>query len=263
MSTKTDDAIPAGSFSPADVEAGELDTTDVVEAPAADPVATDPEPATPVADPKEDQFQNAQKLIGKQGAELGELRKIVESQSEMLKGLQPKVLEGPSLDEQLAEIQAQVDAGELDYGEALLKSSKISQEFTRQEVSSVFEQNRSAEQSAKVQQEFHKKYPDFAPTLESGQLEVYKADNPIHDDFSAYLEHKLQQGMSDVEAKIAAAKEEGRTEGAKLAQADKAAGKVLGKSGVGVRDAQPTSKSLGKAGRQSLMESALAKVRGA
>lgn len=192
-------------------------------------------------------YQALEKDHGRLGTEVGSLRTQADVQTKqtelLLNQLQQlsraQQAQGPGaepdFDAALAALTEKVEAGDIDIATALKQTALL----TAQQAAGIADQKVrqvAAEREAKaIQSNFVKANPDFLELRKSGQLEALKAENPMHDDFSAYFAYKQRQTLSDVDAKVKAAMEAGRQEGAKLAAGAEAAGRVLGKTGASPR----------------------------
>lgn len=255
---KKEDVIPTGSEVPAE-ESGQTS----VEVPAAEVGQTAPEGEQNTETPKKEddtsdsealkkQIANLEKVLGRQGKELGDLKKGKESKEEE----PPK-----DYDALEADITDKLDAGEIDLKTALRQMNKLATERGAQMATQSFLEQQRQQASAKMVNEFKQKNPDFEEVLESGELDKIIQDNPLHDDFSAYHEYKLRQTQAQLDDQLKAAKEEGKSEGMKLASESSNASKVLGKRGDAMRSQNSNKQPANRAETKRAMLDALKAAR--
>lgn len=252
MATDNKDVIPAGS--PVPEKSGEADVSAAQDTPA------------PVEDPKlqdkpndemtslKEQLANAEKLIGRQGKELGELRNEYKALSESAQKA-ADASNDPGYDTRLAEIQSQVDNGDIDFGQALSLTAQLSAEMGAAQAANEFKGQMQRTKEQEVQAKFLQDNPDFTELDQSGALDEIMAGNPMHDKFSAYFELKAKQTETKMAEAIEAARKEGEQQGAKEREAAGKAEGVLGKKGSGVRDkTQRTSYKNAAERKQAMIE---------
>jgi K+-transporting ATPase c subunit len=177
------------------------------------------------------QLDHAQSLIGKKSSEIDGLKKQLEAKSQAQQKEEPK-----NFDAIEEELLTKLDEGELGLKDALRQMNRIA---TERGVQLATEQYRAEQNQAKSQEaidKFIQENPDFEEMKANGDLEVFKKNNPIHDDFSAFLEAKQQQTLQTMEEKIAEARKAGEEDGMRIASESSNASKVLGKKGDEVRD---------------------------
>ena len=197
-----EDQIPAGAEVPAE-ETGETTTT---EEPSQD--------QQPDVAALQQQIANLEKLVGRQGEELGTYRKQVQAQPQ-----EPEE-DKPSFDDLEAEIMDKLDEGELDVNEAMRQIAKLASERGAETAISRMTQQQQEERLSAAVQQFMKEHSDFEQLKESGALQREIEANPIHDEFSAYYALKAKQ-----------AEEAGKQKGMEIASESNNAQKVIGKSG--------------------------------
>lgn len=189
-----------------------------------------PEPSTAQQDDPivklESRLRQKESMIGKQGNEIGALRKELE-------GLRAQITpKGPSEQDMLADLYRKMDSGEIDIANGMQQALQLNSNLTAKQVMSQFQEQQRQQKIMDVQQKFIEKNPDYQEVLESGALDKYLSEDPLADEYTAFKMYKADQRLAESEkaaqAKIAAAKEEG----AKLAKGAEAAGKVLGKQGA-------------------------------
>jgi hypothetical protein len=216
------------------------------------------------ADELANAYSELETRFGKQGSELGDLRKTVNTLTEQMTNAQKGTKEAATAKESAFDYQAQVDEiyrkvdnGELSVEEALRDSNALTaqlvEQMASQKTQAAINQARSESEAETIKSEFLKDHPDFYELQQSGALEEIKATSPLHDDFSAYFALKAAQ-----------AKEEGKKELERLMKgADPAAQAAMG-SGAAIRqtNTRPTKPLSSVEMRQSMMGT-LAKVRGA
>ena len=247
MVKKEEKNIPSGSEVP--VNAGETQDAGTNDA----GTKTEEKPNEEVKSLQE-QLANSQKLIGKQGTELGELRQQQQAMSEQMTAKADEN-KGDDYEMRLSQIQEQVESGEIDFGQALSLTARLSAEMGANQASTAFKLDMEQRESRKVQADFLDANPDFTELQQSGALNDLKTANPMHDDVSAYYEFKrteLEQSMADA---VAAAKAEGEQSGANMADQARKAGNVIGKQGAGVRDQnKPTTFNSPQEKKEAMVE---------
>lgn len=241
---KTNQNIPAGSEVPV------VETPGQTAEPAGTPPAAQAGDNTPVADSGADragdmkslqeQLANAQKLLGRQGKELGELRQSYTALSEKAQKA-ADTSSNPDFDTRLADIQAQVDSGDIDFGQALRLTAQLSAEMGASQAATNIQGQLRQDENRKIQQAFLDANPEFTELVETGALDEIKAANPLHDDVSAYYEYQAVKTRADMAAAIEKARQEGEQKGVKEADQVRNAQKVLGKQGDAVRNTQAKS----------------------
>jgi len=214
-------------------------------------------------------YQDLEKDHGRLGTEVGNLRKQTEFQQKQnelilnkLGNAQPdKNVAAPDFDAQLNELASKVESGDIDIATALKQSTAITEKKLAVVMDQKLSQVQTQTHADKAKEQFLQKYPDFNAVVQSGLLEPIKADNPIHDNVTAYLELKRQEAVVKGDAAIQEALERGKQEGAKLTAGANAASQVLGKTGASTRAAiNPKPSTEGE--RLEGMAGVLAKVRG-
>ena len=254
---KTKEQIPAGSGVPEST--GQTNTTE--QAPATDTTTTSPDTTTTTeAKPEKDvsamekQLSNLEKVIGRQGEELGKLRKEKESKSTQS--------EAPDYDQMEAEIVDKLDAGELDLATAMRKISQLSSKRGAEEAVSLIEQSQQKNQNEAAVNKFRQDNPDYDTLVQDGALDPIMQSNPLHDTFSAYLEYKRNELASNMEQKIAEAKQAGEKTGAELAAEANKASSVIGGRGNDVRETNKQTNFSNRNEMKSAMAEALRTARG-
>jgi predicted RNA-binding protein YlqC (UPF0109 family) len=229
------------------------------------PESTDPEKGTQEPESKEDiaavlekRLKESQSMIGKQGNNIGALKKELEAlRAEIAESRKPPP--GPSDDQVLSDLYAKMDAGEIDIATGMQQALAINSKLTANQVMQQFRQEQQRNKVSEIQGQFLQKNPDYQEALESGELQKYLDEDPLADEYAAYLQYKADARVAELEkaaeARVAAAKEEG----AKLARGAEASGKVLGKQGA---SSVPTPKPQGPwKNNQDASAAMLAKLR--
>lgn len=189
-------------------------------------------------------YQSLEGKLGDQGNELGTARatnKLLTDQIETAKQeAEEKAKAGETAptdyEAQLTEIYKQVNAGDITIEDAMQKSNAITAEAAATKAAAASAETLEAtlqERDAQaIQKDFLKDHSDFEEIRNSGKLETIKEESGgMHDDFSAYFA-----------LKATTAKEEGKTEAAKLAAGDEATKTVLTKPGESIQQAnKPTT----------------------
>lgn len=200
------------------------------------------------------QIANLEKVLGKQGKELGDLRKQ-NTQSTQQKE-EPK-----DYDALEADIVDKLDAGELDLKSALRQMNQLASERGAMQATAQFAEEQNKERSQKAISQFKQENPDFDDVLESGALDGIIEKNPLHDEFSAYQEYKRNELQKDLESKLEQARNEGRETGMKIANESENPGKVLGKKGDSTRTTQKPKQYQNRDETRSAMMDALKTAR--
>jgi len=178
-------------------------------------------------------YQNLESKLGEQGNELGTERAAKNAALHEIEGLKATAAETAKADQtpgegdyetQLADIYKKLNDGDITVEDAMQKSNTLTAEMATdiavQKATQGFESTLQDRDAKGIQDQFLKDHPDFAELRDSGKLEEIKGQSPMHDDFSAYFA-----------LKATTAKEEGKTEAAKLAAGDEATKTVLTKPG--------------------------------
>jgi hypothetical protein len=237
------EAIPAGSlpFGADTSDAGAKAQTDT----AAD-AQTGDQPILGKYKTQEDLIKAHQELesrLGSQGSELGDLRKQSEFLMQQNQALMDKLgttsksdkkndAAAPDFNAQIKDLADKVESGDLDIASALKQQAALTVDKMGQVLDQKLIAAKTQSEADKIRDKFLGEHPDFAEMQKSGRLAQIRAANPIHDDLTAYFEIKRQEAVADVDTKIKTAMEQGRIEGAKLAQGAEAAGRVQGKNGA-------------------------------
>lgn len=187
----------------------------------------------------ENAYKEAESRIGKQGSEVGELRKTNEALAAQLNAMKMEIAKSqqkpePTTDyeQKLADIVSSMEAGDLTIEQAIMESNKITAQKASQEAikqsQSYFQEQLKKQKAETVQSEFIKNNPDFLELQKSGALEAIKQENPMHDDFSALFEYRARQAQEKLKTGIDQTKAEAE-----------ASTKVLKKPGAAIRDTKP------------------------
>jgi len=140
-------------------------------------------------------YGELEKKLGSQGNEVGDLRRKTQelaAQLEETRKAAEAKNEAPKTDhdQMMAEIQKQVDEGELSVEEAIFKTSEITAAKLAEQAAitaqNTINQALQERDQAQAIKEFHQANPKFAEVQASGILEQYKAQNPMEDDLSAF-----------------------------------------------------------------------------
>lgn len=233
---KDENHIPAGSEP---VNPMQTDNPDPAAAATAEPAAPEGQQADPAQQPDNPQagqaddatakfekmLEASQQMIGKQSSEIGELRAKLDEMNT------PKEPEGPSEDQQLQDIYAKMDSGEIEIADGMRQAMQINSQLTTKQVMDQVAQQQEQNEISKVQTKFLEDNPDYNQVVQSGALEPYMKSDPMADEYVAFVRYKADQDkqalQQEYEEKIKAAKEEG----AKMAKGAEGAGKVLGRQG--------------------------------
>lgn len=201
-------------------------------------------------------YLELQNKLSAQGAELGEVRKYAQAIAEQAQQQSQQSAQAPAepatdYEQMLADISRAVDDGDMEPGEAILKSNAITAQMVQgqaqQQINGVLDQATQQFESTLADRDqqsmvdkFNEQNPDFQQLLESGALEPFKQANPMHDDFSAYYAAKADAAFS-----------QGQAEQAKIKAGSEDAGKVLSEPGTAMQT--PKKKPTGEAAIKASM----------
>lgn len=232
MAIREDDAYPVGKELPAE----EADTTPE---PEAKPETMSKSEAQTEAkklagkfntpEELEAAYQELQSTFGRQGSEVGELRKAVDAmKTEMESSRKQSAPPEKSVDDRYAEIEALLDEGEISVREFSTRSREIDK-LARQQEFAQLEQQRQAQE---VTKKFREENPLYDELDQSGDLDRLIQQNPLHDKLSAYYAAMAERAMSEREEAVKAAEEAGKQKGMALAKGSDNAKNVISKPGT-------------------------------
>jgi len=269
--TLPENAIPAGSLPPEQNPTGEPLPGQATKA-AIDQTAKDQLilGKFKTSDEVVPAYQELEKDHGRLGSEVGQLRK----DKEMLMGLinrgaaqqpnqQPATQEpAQDYDKLLEETTNAVEAGDLSVGEGLKKVASLTAQKMAVLAKETYSQLDSARTSKEILSQFQKDNPEFNEALNSGALDAIRAQNPMHDNLSAFYEWKSAKTQADAAQAVKDAYEKGKNEMAELAKGADATGRVLGKSGSEARVTNTNTGPVTEADKIQGMMGALKSARG-
>ena len=214
-------------------------------------------------DDLENAYSELETRLGKQGGELGDLKKQNQALNEQLASLQSaqagkekaETKQDADYQTKIDDIYEQIDNGKISLEEGLRQSNALTaalvETMSAQKASQTVKQVLAEKDAENVQKQFLKDHPDFTELQKSGAFEALKQSNPLHDDFSAYFAIKAAQ-----------AKEEGKAELERLQKGAIPASKVLNNNGSAIRQQSiRPAKILDRAEMRDSMSAALSKVR--
>ena len=215
------------------------------------------------------ELADAQQHIGAQSNEVGETRRQIAFLTDQITNLQKAEPAQPETDYEakITEIGRQLEEGGITSQEALVQTARLTREQTLNAASQEFGKVLTERDTKSIQDQFLKDNPEFTQVLQSGELNAIKAENPLHDDLSAYYVFKgrqeiaaKEQEKAELEARIEEAKKAGAEEQAALDKGKSIAGGkgVLASSGASLQ--HQTTNHKGPATLQTGLD-ALAKVR--
>lgn len=212
---------------------------EAIEAPAAaDPSEVDKRIAT-----LEKMLADSQGMIGKQSGEVGSLRQQLSS---LQQANQPQE---PSLEDQIDEISAKMEEGDIGLREGNKLIAKLSAKMGADSAFQLIGEKQNQEKVSAIHGKFLADNPDFEELRDNGTLQSIIDQDPMADLYSAYQMVKAQRDRETLtatyeqeKAAIAAKIPQAKEEGAKLAQGASEAGKVLGKNGTAARAAAESVK---------------------
>jgi len=191
------------------------------------------------------ELENKLSETGAQNKQLTEL--LLNKNAAPTEPAKPAEPEGPSYDEQLAAIQQDVEDGKLTVAEGIVKSSNLAAEHATQQALTRSEKMQQEKAIKSEQAAFLEQHPDFEELKRTGVLDKVKKNMPhLHDDFSAYFQHKATVAMTEADEARRQGEEKGKQEAARIADGDRRTKKVL----------QQPGKSAAEVGRTTTRKSA-------
>ncbi len=165
-------------------------------------------------------YLELEKKLGSQGSELGKYRSQNELLTRQLADMQQrfesantpaaKQSQDPDFDAMKAQITKAIDSGEISLEEgnarmwdlmdqkATMKAQKAAEKAVM-EARSAFEKAQQDKEAEQIQARFLEKNKDFLAFRDSEDAARIKAENPLHDDVSAYYENKANLAMQKYE----------------------------------------------------------------
>ncbi len=245
------DVIPAGSQPPQE------ETTETKADNISDN-ATEPEKLLGKFNSPEEMatsYKELEDTLGRQGSELGNLRKQMEAMNEDKAVVEADTGQVSDFAEMKSVIETKVEEGEISVSEGMSQMAEITQQQTAaqmEEKFAAYDEKRSAEGQY---EKFINENPEFLEMEESGALNEVMQQNPMHDKFSAFYAVK---GKAESDA----AYERGKEEALKIAKGADGTKSVLSKPGSNSRDVTKPQKGMNDSEKVSGMMSALAAARG-
>jgi len=199
-----------------------------------------------------------------QGGEIGELRaqnkeltgQLVNQGKEADKAVAQAADAPPSTDyeKMQRDIAQRVDAGEIDVGAALQESNALTAQMVQEnaqvqidgameKAQGQFQKTLQDRDNQATYDKFNEQNPEFTQMQQDGTLEKIRAENPMHDDFSAFFQ-----------AKANAAHAAGMAEQAKITAGSENAGQVSADPGTAMQT--PQKKPVGEAAVKASMMAA-------
>jgi len=195
-------------------------------------------------------YNSLETKIGEQGKELGETRgELKDSQAAQQKmsgrieameeagkpATTTKEEPTRDFDKDLSKITEQIDKGEIELSEGIRQSSEITRERTLAEARGIYSELDQEREASRKIDDFKKENADFEQARASGELDVIRQQNPMHDDFSAYYALKAQRAAVAQTTAVEEAYQKGLTEKQKLATGVDVTDDVLKKPGSEMR----------------------------
>lgn len=216
-------------------------------------------------------YMGLESKMGEQGKEMGDLRKQNQEMNAKLFTLVDRLGQqgnttgttepsAPDYDAQVSDIMGKVEEGDLKISEALKKAMDLASAKTLSLAQESFEAMNAQNTAAAAKKAFIEKNPDFIQTQQSGELEKIKAEDPLHDDYSAYFALKARQTALANETAVKEAYEKGKNEQANLEKGVSVTEKVLSGSGTEINQQGPVDPNDDSAMHSSMMGT-LAKFR--
>lgn len=226
---------------------------------------------------EKERYDNLEKKLSEQGAEVGQLRKTTQQLMEENQRLAAQAAElqtqnniatspNPDFEAQIMDIAAKVESGDLPLAEAMRQQAHIAQQQAaqqaEQQAGQLVSQKFAELEQQNIATQFRKDNPDFDEVVNSGALEPIKQSNPVHDNVSAYFAFKAAQAQQAAAETAKQGYEAGRTEQEKLESGKSVAAKTL--SAPGQNAQQPAQQGpLTESQIQASMLNTLKKVRAA
>lgn len=110
--------------------------------------------------------------------------------------------EKPDLDTQFAEINKQLEDGDISLSDAMNKQRQLIEASSQQRLESVMQQQKREADAEKVKGQFLADNPDYTEVLEGGELDPIMQANPVHDEVSAYYHHKWESEKATKEKEV-------------------------------------------------------------
>lgn len=196
------------------------------------------------------QVTELESLKGRQGSELGDLRRQLSESQGYAKGLESKVETKPTITR--AEIAAQLNADEITEEEALDMRDELVRSEMRVETRKMIKEDRDEADQERYVRQYMKNNPGYEKAFNDGQL-----TGDIRDGFTAehaydryknrQMSEQLDERNKEAETKTKDAQKKGQEEGAKVERQKNKAGKVLsGGSSSTFRDTSQTQQPLSR-----------------
>ena len=202
-------------------------------------------------------YVQSEKKIGEQGAKIKHLTDLL-LQSQKAPKPEPAV-QGPTYEQQIAEIQQKIENGEIAVSEGVVMSNNLTAEYAAKRATERMDKTLREREVQKERETFLESNPDFDELRQSGVLDKVKRNMPnLHDDFSAYYAFKAEQNRLAIEDARKQGVELGKTEAARIAEGDRRTKKVLQKPGV---SAAEIGRPEGKANPADIKKSMLEALR--
>jgi|GEM_PF-1916300 len=164
-------------------------------------------------------YLELEKKLGSQGSELGKYRSQNDLLMQQLADMQQRLgsantpakqSQDPDFDAMKAEIAKAIDSGEISLEEgnakmwdlmdqkATMKAQKAAEKAVM-EARSAFDKAQQEKEAEQIKARFLEKNKDFLAFRDSEDAARIKADNPLHDDVSAYYENKANIAIQKYE----------------------------------------------------------------
>jgi len=202
-------------------------------------------------------YTELENKLGSQGAQIKHLSDLL-LQSQKSARPEPAV-QGPTYEQQIAEIQQKIENGEIAVSEGVVMSNNLTAEYAAKRATERMDKTIREREVQKERETFLESNPDFDELRQSGVLDKVKRNMPnLHDDFSAYYAFKAEQNRLAIEDARKQGVELGKTEAARIAEGDRRTKKVLQKPGV---SAAEIGRPEGKANPADIKKSMLEALR--
>ncbi len=220
-------------------------------------VAVEPEvaPGQPVETVDAERYLNLERKLSEQGDEVGQLRQTTNQLQEQNRMLQEQAAnfqqqaqiatsQNPAFETQVAEIAEKVESGDLSIAEGMKAQAAVAREQATMEAqtqaSNMVNQKFKEVDEKNVANQFRQDNPDFDQVVTSGVLDQIKAQNPVHDNVSAYYAFKAGQAASNTETAAKEAYAKGVAEQSKLEAGKNVAANTLAQPGANAQPAKPS-----------------------
>lgn len=165
--------------------------------------------------------------LGEQGTKIEQLNSKLNELGKKPAAEQDKGAE-PSIDDRYAQLEDKLSNGDIDAVEYARQSRELDREQREAERIQWEKDNHAKE----VEKKWLQDNPQFSEMHDSGEINAFLAENPLHDSVSAYYAIQMQKQSQQMADAITKAREEGKAEGLALAKGSSEAKQVIAGAGV-------------------------------